>query len=247
LDKAPTSLWLIIAAPLIGAICHPGASSRAYTLQPGTIGGKPYWLAEGEDGQTYHFYHVNEPHDGWVVGTDLQSFILIVESYEDTPPWGIHEWNEICAGQQQEVRGITLTPTFTAAECREELRLLSGELTEYCCTEGEAFEDMLAEGRGPDECGAMPAFRYQFLCRIFLTRDGPATRLRLRAQVVRLRGGMWRVPRLGPPGPGQVHADLRRHPRCDGCARPVRWRVQKRAVCHSELPFSGSSENAHRG
>ena len=82
-----------------------------YRLRPGTIGGKPYWLAEGDDGQTYHFYHVNEPHDGWVVGTDLQSFILIVESYEATPPWGTHEWNEICAGQQQEVRVIKLTPT----------------------------------------------------------------------------------------------------------------------------------------
>jgi hypothetical protein len=116
-------------------------------------------LAVGEDGQTYHFYHVNEPHDGWVVGTDLQSFILIVESYETTPPWGNHEWNEICADQQQVVRAITVTPTFTAAECREELRLLSGELTEYCCAEGEVFEDLLAEGRGPDECGAVSSVR----------------------------------------------------------------------------------------
>ena len=37
LDKAPTILWLMIVAPLVGAICHPGASGRAYTLQPGAI------------------------------------------------------------------------------------------------------------------------------------------------------------------------------------------------------------------
>jgi hypothetical protein len=27
----------MIVAPLVGAICHPGASGRAYTLQPGAI------------------------------------------------------------------------------------------------------------------------------------------------------------------------------------------------------------------
>ena len=46
-----------------------------------------------------------------------QSFILIIESYEATPPWGTHEWNEICAGQQQEARRLPFALPSSCSLC----------------------------------------------------------------------------------------------------------------------------------
>jgi hypothetical protein len=30
-----------------------------------------------------------------------RSFILLIQSYENRPPWGEHQWDEICARGQQ--------------------------------------------------------------------------------------------------------------------------------------------------
>eukprot|EP01052_Picozoa_sp_SAG31_P025791 SAG31_NODE_2285_length_6011_cov_5.276556_4_plen_90_part_00 len=85
-------------------------------LQSITIGGKPYWLLEA-NGHTFHFYAVDEPHSGWVCGADVHSYFLIIESYEQNPPWGQHDWRESCTQRMQEERAIMIEPAFTIGEC----------------------------------------------------------------------------------------------------------------------------------
>eukprot|EP01051_Picozoa_sp_SAG22_P005321 SAG22_NODE_312_length_12614_cov_4.783540_9_plen_2027_part_00 len=146
LSRAPSALTVS------GLECHPDANG-VYQLQQDTIGGKAHWQRE-VDGQTFHVYAINEPHNGWVVGDSLDSFFLIIESYEEPPPWGQHEWREVCHadGAEQE-RAVLLEPAFTAGECEEELRLLSPEMTEFCCAEGDpTFEELVDAGTSLTDC-----------------------------------------------------------------------------------------------
>eukprot|EP01051_Picozoa_sp_SAG22_P000238 SAG22_NODE_5_length_41775_cov_111.520971_1_plen_1241_part_00 len=146
LSMAPSSL------ELSGLVCHPDANG-VYSLQHDTIGGKPHWQMQSSDDQSFHFFAINEPHNGWVCGDNLHSHFLIIESYEKPPPWGRHEWREVCAHQTTEERAVLLEPAFTMGECEEELRLLTPEMTEFCCEEGgPTFEQLLASDTSLTDC-----------------------------------------------------------------------------------------------
>ena len=172
LNRAPSSLTLA------GAECHPAANG-VYVLQSDTIGGKAHWALTAADGQTFHFYSINVPHLGWAVGTDTHSNFLIIEDYEEPPPWGEHghEWLEVCRGHTQERRLVVLTPSYTTGECQEELRLLTPELTEFCSTEGgSTFEELLATDTSLTDCPydcAHSWFLYSEECGEYLTAQHP--------------------------------------------------------------------------
>eukprot|EP01052_Picozoa_sp_SAG31_P028133 SAG31_NODE_2689_length_5243_cov_3.364697_2_plen_736_part_00 len=170
LNMAPSSMQLG------GAQCHPDANG-IYLLQMDTIGGKPHYALQTEGGQAFHFYAINEPHSGFVVGSDTRSHILIIEDYESTPPWGEHEWREVCAHQAIHERTIGLTPAFTMGECEKELELLTPELTEFCCQEDDpTFEQLLASDTSVTDCPydcAHRWFLYSEECSVYLTHRHP--------------------------------------------------------------------------
>lgn len=170
LNTAPSSMQLA------GAQCHPDANG-VYLLQPDTIGGKPHYALQTQGGQAFNFYAINEPHSGFVVGSDMRSHVLVIEDYESTPPWGAHEWREVCAQQSTQDRTIVLTPTFTMEECEEELQLLTPELTEFCAEDGgPTFEQSLASDTSLSACPydcAHRWFLYSEECSVYLARRHP--------------------------------------------------------------------------
>ena len=97
LGGAPSSLTVT------GCVCHPEANGE-YLLARDTIGGKAHWTRQVA-GRTFHLYSISVPHDAWVIGTDMHSHILWIESYEGEPSWLTHMWKEECAanGQSQQV------------------------------------------------------------------------------------------------------------------------------------------------
>eukprot|EP01050_Picozoa_sp_SAG11_P017776 SAG11_NODE_2601_length_3182_cov_2.460590_4_plen_370_part_01 len=102
---------------------------------------------------------------------------MIIESYEETPLWGRHEWREVCAYQMEEERDVLLEPAFTMGECEEELRLLSPDMTEFCCEEGgPTFEELLAADTSPTDCPydcSHRWFLYSEECGEYLTSRHP--------------------------------------------------------------------------
>jgi hypothetical protein len=77
-----------------------------YVLARDTVGAKAHWTRRAGE-RTFHLYGIAVPHNGWAIGTDLQSHILVIESYEARPGWGTHVWKEECAadGGAQQVSG----------------------------------------------------------------------------------------------------------------------------------------------
>ena len=171
-----------------GLVTHPDANGE-YTIAEHTIGGKAYWIKLDAAGQpTQYLYSINEPHDGYAIGTDPHSYVALAETYEQRPPWGEHGgWNELADshGDLSPVQ-VELVPGYSDHDCGEALRLNSPDLTERCF-EGnrqpdgsyvtrQTFEQLLAAGTGPAECGydcAAIWHGYSISCASFLGRIHP--------------------------------------------------------------------------
>jgi hypothetical protein len=93
----------------------PRPRPGVYVLARDTVGAKAHWTRRAGE-RTFHLYGIAVPHNGWAIGTDLQSHILVIESYEARPGWGTHVWKEECAadGGAQQVSG----PRAAAAASR---------------------------------------------------------------------------------------------------------------------------------
>ena len=171
-----------------GLVTHPDANGE-YTIAEHTIGGKAYWIKLDAAGQpTQYLYSINEPHDGYAIGTDPHSYVALAETYEQRPPWGEHGgWNELTDshGDLSPVQ-VELVPGYSDHDCGEALRLNSPDLTERCF-EGnrqpdgsyvtrQTFEQLLAASTGPAECGydcAVTWYDYSNSCASFLARTQP--------------------------------------------------------------------------
>jgi hypothetical protein len=167
LAEAPSSLTVS------GLKCHPGANGD-YSVAEHTVGGKPRWVRQAENGLTYTIYAINAPHDGWAIGADLKTEFALIESYEGLPPWGEHAWREVCERESEQM--ITLAPAYSDHDCMEALRLLTPDLTETCCEGDGCFEKHLASADGPLSCGVDCAhlfFTYSEECASFLAGSHP--------------------------------------------------------------------------
>ena len=134
-----------------GFDCHHDANG-VYHIGSTTVGGKAHWVKASLP--VYYLYAVDEPHSGYAVGSDFDTYVAWLETYESAPPWGVHAWHEVCrADSSVDQRRISLSPGFSNANCAEYLRLESGELTEACCSTGDSFDALLAAGTAPTECG----------------------------------------------------------------------------------------------
>ena len=170
-----------------GLVVHPNANGLYSIALHHTIGGKAHWIKEGSDGQAFHLYAINEPHDGYAIGENPHTNFVLVETYEDHPPWGEHGgWNEITDshGAMSPVR-LLLSPGFSDHDCGEALRLNGPELTERCFAgkrgaDGsfrtqQSFEQSIAAGGGgPEICGYDCTeiwYEYSEDCSDFLVRN----------------------------------------------------------------------------
>eukprot|EP01052_Picozoa_sp_SAG31_P018582 SAG31_NODE_1321_length_8801_cov_7.086532_1_plen_488_part_10 len=136
---------------ITGFQCHPNANGD-FHIQNTTVRGKAHWRKAGPctlgtDDTACYLYAIEEPHAGYAFGPTFRSNIAWLESYESTPPWGVHSWHEVCSSDHSfDQRRITLTPGFSDDECREYLELYSGQLTEACCSMGASFQELVAAG-----------------------------------------------------------------------------------------------------
>ena len=218
----------MIAAPLVGAICHPGASRQGlHSCSPARSAASRTGLPRARTARpTTSITSTSPTMAGSSAPTCSPSSSSSRATRPPRPGASTSGTRSAPASSRRCARSRSGRPSRRRSAARS-----------CACSPASSRSTAARRARSSRTCwpraaGQTSAVRslpsrypVPHLC---LTRDGPATRLRLRAQVVRLRGGMWRVPRLGPPGPGQVHADLRRHPRRDGGARPVR-RPSRRA------------------
>ena len=171
-----------------GLVTHPAANGE-YTIAEDTIGGKVYWVQFDVARQpVFYLYSINEPHDGDAIGVDLHSYIALAENYEGHPAWGEHGgWGELIDSHGNLLpRQVKLVPGYSDHDCGEALRLNSPDLTERCF-EGnrqpdgsyvtrQTFEQLLAAGTGPAECGydcAAIWHDYSNSCANFLGRTHP--------------------------------------------------------------------------
>eukprot|EP01052_Picozoa_sp_SAG31_P002654 SAG31_NODE_95_length_25901_cov_24.763700_24_plen_548_part_00 len=165
-----------------GFDCHPDANG-IFRIGSTTVRGKAHWVKAGPctlgtSDTACFLYAVDEPHAGYAIGSTLDTYIAWLETYESTPPWGVHSWHEVCrADESVDQRRISLTPGYSNENCAEFLRLKSGDLTEACCTNGDSWDELLATGTAPIECGwdcAHVWYEYQNDCANFLDTFYPA-------------------------------------------------------------------------
>ena len=113
----------------------PRPRPGVYVLARDTVGAKAHWTRRAGE-RTFHLYGIAVPHNGWAIGTDLQSHILVIESYEARPGWGTHVWKEECAadGGAQQVSG----PRDLAAWLRAFIAHATLQYATRACTRGSA-------------------------------------------------------------------------------------------------------------
>ena len=149
LARAPSSLTVT------GLRCIVNANGEYQVAD--TIGGKPHWELLGPGGHAmYHLYAIDEPFEGWVIGSDVHSLSVIIESYETEPPWGPFVWRENCGGGRgPQDQLLTVTPSFSDHDCSEAMQLMSPELSDFCFDQSDLsanFEATLAAESGPASC-----------------------------------------------------------------------------------------------